>query len=126
MTVPRPWSEAEFVRLLDSPGVFVCGGAQAFALGRVAADEAELLTLATDPDHRRKGLGRSTLTAFEAEAAARGATRVFLEVAQSNTPAIALYTSQGYGQTGARPGYYRAPHGAPVDALILSKSLDAT
>jgi GNAT superfamily N-acetyltransferase len=71
MTVPRPWTEAEFAALLSTPGTFATGDATAFALGRAILDEAELLTIATHPGRRRRGLGRACLAAFEAEARAR-------------------------------------------------------
>lgn len=120
---PRPWTAQEFADLLTSPHVFVTGDTRAFALGRVIADEAELLTIATDPGHRRAGLARTTLNAFHQTACARGATTVFLDVAADNTPARALYAAAGYDQTGLRKGYYRNPTGAVVDALMLSRDL---
>jgi len=116
----RAWSAGEFADLTDSPLVFATGGPLAFALGRVIADEAELLTLACDPAHRRRGLGRARLSAFEAEARARGAVTAFLEVAADNAPARALYAATGYAQVARRTGYYA---GGTVDALILRKSL---
>ena len=122
-THPRPWSAQEFASLLDSPHVFAVGDARAFALGRVIADEAELLTIATDPAHRLQGLGRATLTAFHDAARARGATSAHLEVAADNTAANALYTAAGYAQTGLRPGYYNRPGARPVDALLLTRAL---
>ena len=122
---PRPWSEAEFAAILTTPGTYLCGDAHSFALGRVIADEAELLTLVVSPDKRRQGLGANVLRAFEAEAIKRHATRAFLEVAANNTPAIALYRAQGYSEEGRRPSYYRTPDGARIDALILSRDLAA-
>lgn len=117
------WSAAEFASLCASDLVFVVGGANAFALGRVIVDEAELLTLATDPDQRRKGLGRAILARFEAEAGRRGALRAFLEVAAGNEAALALYRAAGYDHVARRAGYYSAPDGGREDALILEKQL---
>ena len=119
----RGWRAAEFAALLDSPHVFAVGDARAVALGRVAAGEAELLTLATDPDHRRAGRARACLAAFAAEARARGATEAFLEVAADNAAARALYAADGWSETGRRRGYYpRAGH-ASVDALVLARRI---
>lgn len=126
MTTPRPWTEAEFASLLAAPGTFATGDARAFALGRVVLDEAELLTIATHPDHRRHGLGRARLAAFEAEAAARGARTAHLEVAGTNAAALGLYEGAGWTRTGLRRGYYALPTGAPVDAILLSKPLAAS
>lgn len=119
----RAWSTAEFRDLLHSDHVFSLGDARAFALGRVVADEAELLTLATDPVHRRMGLARGRLRAFEAEAALRDATTAFLEVAEDNAAARALYVASGYAETGRRKGYYTSKPGGTVDALLLRKPL---
>lgn len=125
MTVPRPWSEAEFAALLGQLGTFATGDATVFAIGRVILDEAELLTIATHPDHRRRGLGRACLAAFESEAASRGARTAHLEVAAGNAPAVALYESAGYLRSGLRRGYYRGPDGRHDDALLLAKRLRA-
>ena len=119
----RPWTAAEIAALLASPQGFLTGDARAFALGRVVADEAELLTLATHPDHRRAGLARAALTAFHAMAVARGATRAFLEVTTDNPAAQALYLATGYAQIARRPAYGRAPDGTPVAALVMARAL---
>lgn len=126
MTVPRPWTAAEFDALLAHPGTFVTGDATAFAMGRVVLDEAELLTIATHPAHRRRGLGRARLAAFEAEARTRGARAALLEVAADNAAAVALYHGAGYSRTGLRRRYYRPEKGPAVDALVLAKPLSTT
>ncbi|SHI99579.1 ribosomal-protein-alanine N-acetyltransferase [Shimia gijangensis] len=119
----RGWSAQEFTELLASPFCFVVGGENGFAIGRVIADEAELLTIATHPPQQRTGFGRQSLLAFQTHAAARGATTVFLEVAADNTRAIALYESEGWAQTALRKRYYARSGGIFVDALILTRSL---
>lgn len=125
MTYPPPWNETDFAALLAAPGTFAVGDSRAFALGRVVVDEVELLTIATHPEHRRKGLARGTLAAFEAEALARGARTAHLEVAAGNTAARGLYEAAGYRQTGLRRGYYRLPEGGRMDALLMTKTLPA-
>jgi [ribosomal protein S18]-alanine N-acetyltransferase len=122
-TATRAWSDAEFTSLLASRGVILAGDPKAFALGRVTLDEAEILTLATDPAHQRKGLARAVLMQFEAMAKAREASTIFLEVAADNIAALALYSSEGYAQVGQRPGYYDVSAGTPVTALVLRKVL---
>ncbi|WP_373354685.1 GNAT family N-acetyltransferase [Pseudoroseicyclus sp. CXY001] len=119
----RPWSAAEIGEMLASPGAFVLGEAgTAFLLGRAIAGEAEVLMLATHPDHRRQGHAAALLQGFEEEARARGAASAFLEVAEDNAPARALYGGAGYTRAGRRPAYYPRPGGA-VSALILIKPL---
>ena len=119
----RPWSAAEFASLLAQPGALLLGDGRAILLGRLAADEAELLTLATDPAHRRQGLAAALLARFEAEARAGGAARAFLEVAEDNPPARALYARAGYAEVGRRPRYYARAQGPAVAALILARAL---
>ena len=122
-TVPRPWSEAEFAGLLATPGAFLCTEDDGFVLGRVVADEAELLTIAVPAASRRKGIGRALLEMFAAKSASAGAREAFLEVAADNTAAIALYRQGGWQDAGCRKGYYTAPDRKPVDALVLRRSL---
>lgn len=117
----RPWEPSEFASLLSLPRTLLLGDARAVLLARVSADEAEVLTLATDPAHRRRGLAAALLRDFEAQARDRGAARAFLEVAEDNAPARALYESQGYAGVGRRPRYYARALGPAAAALILAK-----
>ncbi len=125
-TVPPPFTERGFADLLNSQTSFLITQPGGFALGRAAAGEAELLTLAVHPDQRRDGLGRALLTGFEAEARARGAGVAFLEVATDNAAALALYRGAGYGYAGRRRNYYRSGADQAIDAVLLRKTLAAT
>lgn len=120
-TVPRPWTTTEFAELLASPLTYLNAAPGGFALGRVIADEAELLTIAVHPDQRRRGLGRRLLAAFLNQAAANGAAAAFLEVAARNESALALYLEAGFRQVGRRSGYY-----TDADALILRRDFAAS
>ena len=120
---PRPWRAAEFADLLSGSGCFALGTPGAFLLGRVIADEAELLTLAVAPDQRRQGHARRLVGQFLAESTARAATSAFLEVAADNAAAMDLYLAAGWAQTGLRRGYYRTPEGGRVDARLMGISL---
>lgn len=122
-TTPRPWTEAEFAGLLAEPSVFALTRPGAILLGRAIAGEAELLTLAVDPAARRQGLARALVQDFLAEARARAAESAFLEVAEANAPARALYAAAGFAQAGRRRGYYRLPGGGAEDALVLVRAL---
>jgi ribosomal-protein-alanine N-acetyltransferase len=48
---------------------------------------------------------------------------MFLEVAEDNAAALALYTAAGFATTGRRRAYYRRPGGLLVDALMLRSPL---
>ena len=122
-TTPRPWSAAEFGDLLGSRFCFLLTEPGGFLLGRVIADEAELLTLAVDPARRRQGIGARLLARFAEAAGARGAASAFLEVAEDNAAARALYGAGGWAGSGRRRGYYHGPAGNAVDALILTLPL---
>jgi [ribosomal protein S18]-alanine N-acetyltransferase len=121
----RAWSVSEFTDLTHQSGAVLAGDDRAFALLRVTLDEAEVLTIATAPAHRRKGLARNALAQAEDAAQKAGATTIFLEVAEDNHAARALYAQAGYTQIGRRPNYYLPKDAAPVAALVLRKSLAA-
>lgn len=120
-TQSRPWSAGEFASLLASPLCFAVGDNSCFALIRVVADEAELLTIATDPGHIRQGLAGQRMTEWHEQVQAQGVVRAFLEVAADNTSARALYAKCGYEQCGTRTGYYRRPNQSAVDAIVLQR-----
>lgn len=81
----------------------------------VVADVADLHRVAVAKAHRRQGTAGALLRAAHASAAARGATRVLLEVAADNEAALALYAAHGYARIARRRGYY----GPGRDALVL-------
>ncbi|WP_343080953.1 GNAT family N-acetyltransferase [Ostreiculturibacter nitratireducens] len=122
-TAPRPWGAGEFASLLSQPSVFLLEEGQGFILGRVVAGEAELLTLAVAPEARRRGLGRALLSRFDETARTRGAEDAFLEVAENNAAARALYAAAGWKPAGRRRGYVTGLDGRSVDALVLGKRI---
>ena len=114
------WDAGAMAGQLAQPGVFgfiaATGG---LVLARVAADEAEVLTLGVMPAARRTGLGRALLDQAMAAAAARGAAWMLLEVADANVAGRALYAASGFAVVGRRRRYY--PGGG--DALVLRAAL---
>jgi ribosomal-protein-alanine N-acetyltransferase len=125
-----PWDEAAMAQFLASPGVLCLMGAAAevmatpagLLIARRAADEAELLTLAVTPPCRRTGLGRALLKQAIGDLRASGATRLFLEVDESNEAALALYRPFGARPVGRRPAYYKSGANALIFSLALSES----
>lgn len=115
-----PWDEAALASLLSSPGVFALSEADGFILIRVVADEAEVLTVAVRPSARRQGLARKLLQEAMARAITLGVQTLFLEVAQSNEAAQALYSQAGFEKSGLRRAYYAKNDGTREDALVLS------
>lgn len=124
----RAWARQEIAELLAVHGVkgFMLGAgddAVGFALMRMAADEAELLTIAVAPAHWRRGIGRTLLDAIVGASRASGARALFLEVAADNGAARALYDQAGFGVVGRRQGYYRRAAGPPADAIVMRLAL---
>jgi len=96
-----------------------------FALSRIAGGECEILSLAVDPAHRRRGIGKSLLAAALRDAAAARAKAVFLEVAEDNEAARRLYAAHGFAAVGRRPDYYRLKDGSHAAALTMRCDLVA-
>jgi ribosomal-protein-alanine N-acetyltransferase len=117
------WDARALGELLAGPGVFAVSLPEGFLLARVAADEAEILTLAVRPEARRRGIGAALVAAAASQAQSRGAGALFLEVGVANTAARALYAGLGLAEAGRRKGYYAQPGAAPEDALVLRSNL---
>ncbi|MBV1702824.1 MAG: GNAT family N-acetyltransferase [Hyphomicrobiales bacterium] len=86
---------------------------------RMAADEAEILTIMVAKAARNQGLGRQLLMRHLAELASLGTHHLFLEVEAGNKPALALYQRFYFRQVGERPGYYAGADGKKSSALLL-------
>ena len=124
----RAWTRQDMAELLASPGaagwaVQSDESVLGIALCRVAADEAELLTIAVQSTARRRGVGRALLSAVIAHARDGGARSLFLEVGADNPAALALYGQAGFQAVGKRKAYYRRGEGAPADAVVMRLSL---
>ena len=121
------WPLESYDRLASLPGAvaLVCeaeNGLTGFLIARQVADEAEVLNLAVLAEARRKGQASALLAAAFDRFRRLGVTRVFLEVRESNQPAIAFYRKHGFAPSGRRKAYYRDP---VEDALCLQNNLTA-
>jgi [ribosomal protein S18]-alanine N-acetyltransferase len=126
----HPWSPEEMASLIGSSSTVgaaaldpVSGRLRGFVLSRLAADEAEILTIAVDAAHQGRGVGRALLSENLRQVANAGAKAMFLEVAKDNAPALALYERFGFVKVGERAGYYRRADGTRATALVMRKSL---
>ena len=123
---PFPWTRGIFLDCLRAgyPGLAMerDGLLVGYGVLSIAADEAHVLNICIDPLAQSRGLGRQLLRALVRLAADRGAQRVFLEVRPSNTPALALYHSEGFNEIGRRPRYYPAAQGRE-DAVVMAIEL---
>jgi ribosomal-protein-alanine N-acetyltransferase len=102
------------LRVAEASGM-VC----AFVHGWLIADELQILNVATDSAHRRRGVARALLRTFFEEARRWGARTALLEVRASNEAAIALYRSLGFNENAVRARYYSDGE----DALLMSAKL---
>ena len=125
----RGWPVGEFVSFLgdtDTPVYVACDAKRriaGFALIRVVADEAELLTIAVDPKWRCKRIGQALLAAAFDDLLMSPARRMFLEVSEENAPAIKLYQRQGFATISTRKGYYPKADGSQATALVMARDL---
>jgi [ribosomal protein S18]-alanine N-acetyltransferase len=124
----RGWSEQEVERLMTERNVIthraMTGTAMAgFIMSRLAADEAEILSVAVAGPRRGRGLARKLVDLHMRRLAALGARAVFLEVDEHNVPAIRLYGRAGFHEISRRPNYYAGAGGTPAAALVLRRDL---
>jgi ribosomal-protein-alanine N-acetyltransferase len=82
----------------------------------MVVDELHINNLAVEPGRRREGVGAALLQRVIEDGVQKGATRVTLEVRQSNEEALRLYERFGFRVEGVRRGYYSHP---VEDALVL-------
>jgi len=73
--------------------------------------EGEILYIAVLPQYRREGIGKALVDSVKL-------SPLFLEVRQSNTPAIDFYNSLGFSEVSVRKNYY---HNPTEDAIIMKK-----
>ena len=116
----RGWTAREFADLLKQPSVVLFSRPEGYALLRVVANEAELLTLAGRPTAQRKGVASDLMRAWLSKTDAK---RAFLEVAEDNGAAKALYQRHGFEVSGRRKAYYKRSDGVAVDAVLMQLAL---
>jgi len=102
---------------LGSTFVHVCqqdGAVVAVVQWRNLGEEAEILDIAVAEKHRRHGNARFLLKKFVELVRQHDIGDVFLEVRESNFPAIALYRKFGFSTSGRRLNYYQHPQEAAI------------
>ena len=124
----RGWGEDEFESMLAERNTLVHRlriGRKivGFAVSRLAADEAEILSIAVAASHRGRGLSRTLLLTHLGHLAGRGVRTVFLEVEENNQPARRLYQRAGFAVAGRRERYYREADGQQLNALLMRRDL---
>jgi ribosomal-protein-alanine N-acetyltransferase len=124
----RGWGEGEFETMLTERNTLVHRlrmGRKTigFAVSRIAADEAEILSIAVAASHRGSGLSRNLLLTHLGHLAGRGVRTVFLEVEENNQPARRLYQRAGFTVAGRRERYYQQSGAEQLNALLMRRDL---
>ena len=109
-----PWSAASFAGLLSGPRVRMTvaedgGEVVGYSVLLLVPPDSDLANFAVAPRAQRQGTGRLLLGGVLAAARAEHVRHIYLEVRESNAPAIALYEHAGFRQCGVRRRYYREP-----------------
>jgi [ribosomal protein S18]-alanine N-acetyltransferase len=124
----RGWGEGEFESMLSERNTLVHRlrlgrKVVGFAVSRMAADEAEILSIAVAPSHRGRGLSGNLLLTHLGHLAGRGVRTVFLEVEENNHAARRLYDRTGFAVIGRRERYYREQNGQQLNAVLMRRDL---
>lgn len=124
----RGWGETEFEQMLGERNTLVHRLRQGravigFVVSRMAADEAEILSIALAPAHRGRGLSRELFLTHLGHLAGRGIRTVFLEVEENNQAAKRLYERAGFVVAGRRERYYKEAGGQELNALVMRRDL---
>jgi ribosomal-protein-alanine N-acetyltransferase len=124
----RGWGEGEFESMLRESNTLVHRlrlkrKTIGFAVSRIGADEAELLSIAIDEHCRGQGLSRHLLLTHLGHLAGRGVRTIFLEVEENNRPALSLYKRAGFTVVGRRERYYQQAGGEQLNALLMRRDL---
>ena len=121
------WSELSFFEALSVPACKIFAfydkaleNIVGYGVIYTAADEGDVANIAVIPEMRRKGLGKALLLKMLDEAKKTGASRMFLEVRESNESALSLYRTVGFSEIGKRRNYYINPR---EDAVIMEITL---
>lgn len=111
----KGWSDGELEKMLsnDNYQSFVAhppktskSKPSGFVFVRSILDEAEIITIATNPKVRRKGIARQLMSAVIRQLEYDRKSKLFLEVDEANLAAVKLYKSLGFKKIAEREGYY--------------------
>ena len=121
------WSASQFAESLRSPRTAAVGAwtddeaLVGMCFTELVLDECTLTNLAVHPTLRRRGLAEALLREAMVLARTAGATRIMLEMRESNEAARTLYAKCGFVCVGRRRRYYKRPD---EDALLLDAPLN--
>ena len=126
LSFERPWPALDMSRHIKRDlcfGLINAEDVRSFIIIGRAGSDADIYTIATHPDERGKGYGAALIDHVIDFLVDQGLRNLFLEVAEDNQAARALYKSAGFEATGRRPGYYKRLSGR-VAAVTYTRRLE--
>lgn len=119
LSFEKAWTGDDFCQWLNDAayrcfGMFEGPELIGFVVFRCVLDEAEIITIATAPKARKRGIAKALLSQSSTLMKAESLSSIHLEVAAANAAALTLYRSLGAEETGRRKGYYRGE-----DAVLM-------
>ena len=122
--LPPGWPAADFAAYCGEANRLVLlardgGRLLGLAAVQIAADEAEILSIAVAAEARRRGLGSAMVAACIESCEATSVSTIFLEVAEGNRAALALYEKMGFSLLSRRADYYQGGRSAHEAALVM-------
>jgi len=134
-TLPEHYSEYFYYEILNEfPETFIVaelgGQVVSYIMCRVEyglsvirrfglARKGHIISIATMPAHRGKGVGTALIQRAMEEMKKSGCKEVFLEVRVTNDEAVRLYRKLGFEVTGTMQGYYKDGESAYLMAQQL-------
>lgn len=125
----RGWSVVECENLIADATCYGLGARLAqgeplcgFLLCRIAADEAEILSIAVARHARERGIAKAMLARGIAGLGVERVRSLFLEVEAENIAALKLYRHFGFEEVGRRPAYYRKADGTTAEAIVMRRN----
>ena len=117
-----PFKESDILEYLDNPiWHFYVAKDEKEVLGYISftviLDECQIVNVATSPAYRKMGVGKALIGKMLGYAKENGISKVFLEVRESNAPAIGLYKSFGFYAAGISKNHYSQPS---ENALLMN------
>lgn len=123
---PDPWDEVFFLEEVERHDAFVMEDTitselAGYLCGWHVLDEFMITNIGVKKELQKQGLGELLLRYIIGLKGETGVIYFYLEVRESNLPAIRLYERLGFGMIGKRVDYYQHP---VENALVMSLMLD--
>ena len=129
-----PWSAQSYLEEMKNPNAVLLRSINennqtiGFVVGRFVAGgetdvrtDAEIYNIAVLKDEQRRGCGQTLFEAFRSRCEEREVSYIWLEVRESNTPAIRFYEKNGFERVQSRRHFYENPREHAILMRLLLK-----